>query len=120
VVDIATTRAWRDGKEVRYMRNRGDNGRKKKLSPKGLKLVAAYLRKPNAPLCPYNSGPYHGNATESCGSQSAQAMLLKMIQTLRLKDWLCFQSNPSDTPGEGLYAFNPNCKYMLIVPDEET
>jgi len=120
VVDIAGNRAWRNGKQIKSMANKGEKGREKGLSTKGLKLIAAYMRLPNTPIRPSKLGPYDCFNGGSGGEESARSMLLKMRKTLCLNFVLPMTNNPTGNPGDGLYSFSATCKYLLITPDENS
>lgn len=118
VINLVAQEAWIKGRKITNM-DQKKNGKFRKLSPTGLKLIADYLRKPNKPLAPYRLGLYNGEQ-DSRDKTTAQRMLLNMRKSLKLKDVLKFTNNPSGTHGDALYSFTPpnSFKYLLIVAPE--
>lgn len=120
-LDLTQTRAWKKGRPVKHMSNKGEKGRLKALSRKGLVLVSYFIRHARRSFNPYRVPPYYDGTVDSRKAESAQVMLLKMRKTLGMDAVLPETGNPSGKRGGGLYAYQPTPGYkvLLLTPPEE-
>jgi hypothetical protein len=121
VIDIPRGRAWLKGKVVQHMKNKGDGGRKKKLSPTGLKLMGYYLRHSGRPIKPGDVPPYSGKDVDSRDPLTPMVMMANMRNTLGLHEVIQTSGNPHGNAGGSLYTFSPPAgfEFVLITTPEE-
>lgn len=115
VVDLTRARAWLKGKEVHFMKNKGEGGRSKKLSPKGLQLLSYYLRHSGRPIKPGDVPPYCGKDADSRDPLTPMVMLANMRRTLGLEQVIQTGTNTTGNPGGSLYTFDPPAGFEFVV-----